>query len=282
MNGYYESSEFEQTLTVMDIKQEDLAFVFNMFDSDGSGEINYHVFAEQLHKLKSYDSRTLLIFIKHYVLTMTNKVNRIAKNVDYLKGTFLSEPTTPRGIDSPVIDSPTSLTKARPRKRFFLVQDKDVKDCESEHSTKELPMSFPKIVRPAVNGENGLPDLPDMGQDGILNPNFELEELQMTRDCAFLQASLQASDFSATAGEPEDQDTDRKLHHNSCEAQLTPATAHVSGGTTNESAGDRSRSCKSTNQIFGDPNRSCGTSSFPDNLTREVDAAGDNPVVQPE
>ena len=38
--------------------------VWAMLDSDGSGEVSYDEFVEQLYKMKNDDSHTLLVFIK--------------------------------------------------------------------------------------------------------------------------------------------------------------------------------------------------------------------------
>jgi hypothetical protein len=51
----------------MDIERKDVEAVFKILDEDGSGDVDYSEFVEQLHKMKNSDSHTLLIFIKHYV-----------------------------------------------------------------------------------------------------------------------------------------------------------------------------------------------------------------------
>jgi voltage-gated sodium channel len=74
-DGYTAHAEFRKTLEVMDIKEEDLEMVFRILDSDGSGDVHYVEFAEQLHSLKSQDERTLLVFIKHLILDMHRLAN---------------------------------------------------------------------------------------------------------------------------------------------------------------------------------------------------------------
>merc|ERR1712178_321031 len=59
----------------MDIGEDDLAAVFGILDGDGSGEVKYEEFVQEIWKMKSTDQQTMLIFIKFYVTELRNKVN---------------------------------------------------------------------------------------------------------------------------------------------------------------------------------------------------------------
>merc|ERR1712226_202316 len=48
--------------------------VFNILDEDGSGDVAYKEFVEQLHKMKASDSHTMLVFIKHFVTELRKRV----------------------------------------------------------------------------------------------------------------------------------------------------------------------------------------------------------------
>eukprot|EP00928_Gymnodinium_smaydae_P080612 TRINITY_DN6427_c0_g1_i1.p2 TRINITY_DN6427_c0_g1~~TRINITY_DN6427_c0_g1_i1.p2 ORF type:complete len:298 (+),score=78.87 TRINITY_DN6427_c0_g1_i1:1338-2231(+) len=74
--GYDEIPEFADTLRVMDIKRDDLQMVFNILDSDGSGDVEYKEFVDQLHKMKSHDVHTLIVFVKYYVIQILDETRR--------------------------------------------------------------------------------------------------------------------------------------------------------------------------------------------------------------
>jgi len=67
LQGYDSDEYFAAALTAIDIDREDLATVFNILDKDGSGDIDYTEFVDQLHKLRTEDQHTLIIFIMHYI-----------------------------------------------------------------------------------------------------------------------------------------------------------------------------------------------------------------------
>jgi len=66
--------EFADTLRMMDIQPEDMDVVFNILDTDGSGDIDYMEFAEQLQKMKEKNHITMLCFIQHYVVEIRKKL----------------------------------------------------------------------------------------------------------------------------------------------------------------------------------------------------------------
>jgi len=72
--GFDAHAEFSNTLRAMDISRDDISLVFSIMDEDGSGEIDYNEFVEQVYKMKSSDSHTLLVFIKHYVTEVRSNV----------------------------------------------------------------------------------------------------------------------------------------------------------------------------------------------------------------
>jgi len=72
LNGYDNDQYFANSLTAMDIAKDDLEMVFNILDKDGSGDIDYAEFVDQLHKLKTQDQHTLLIFILHHIKEVQN------------------------------------------------------------------------------------------------------------------------------------------------------------------------------------------------------------------
>merc|ERR1719446_1604396 len=58
----------------MDVRKEDISVIFNIMDEDQSGAVTYKEFVEQLHKMKTQDTHTLLVFIKGYVNELRLKV----------------------------------------------------------------------------------------------------------------------------------------------------------------------------------------------------------------
>merc|ERR1711879_168450 len=53
----------------------DMETVLEIMDSDGSGEVSYEEFVRELHKIKTQESHTLLVLIRH-------QVNQVLKQSD--------------------------------------------------------------------------------------------------------------------------------------------------------------------------------------------------------
>merc|ERR1712066_823809 len=75
VQGYKTNPEFSESLKLMDVGKEDLHTVFSILDSDRSRAVTYLEFVDQLHKMKTEESHTLLVFIKHYVGEIRQKVS---------------------------------------------------------------------------------------------------------------------------------------------------------------------------------------------------------------
>jgi len=86
--GFTDSDAFADTMAVMDLRREDLQIVFKILDEDGSGSVTYKEFIEQLHKMKSQDTQTMLIFIKGYVNEL--RLN-VAEQLSLLKGELVGK-----------------------------------------------------------------------------------------------------------------------------------------------------------------------------------------------
>mmetsp|Transcript_159649 Transcript_159649/g.291326 ORF Transcript_159649/g.291326 Transcript_159649/m.291326 type:complete len:645 (+) Transcript_159649:68-2002(+) len=75
LKGFETNEAFRTTLNAMDLKKQDLVAVFEILDKDGSGDVEYEEFVSELHKMRSSDSHTMLVFIKHYVTDLQKTVN---------------------------------------------------------------------------------------------------------------------------------------------------------------------------------------------------------------
>jgi len=58
---------FAKIMSLLDMQISDIELVFSILDEDRSGTVTYTEFVEQLHKMKSQDTHTMLVFIKGYV-----------------------------------------------------------------------------------------------------------------------------------------------------------------------------------------------------------------------
>lgn len=86
--GFEDNVEFQATLKVMDVAKEDLRTVFSILDEDRSGSVTYEEFVGQLHKMKTQEAQTLLVFIKHYVVDVRQKVS---EQLDILKAELVEK-----------------------------------------------------------------------------------------------------------------------------------------------------------------------------------------------
>merc|ERR1712224_12429 len=62
LSGFDNHAEFEARLSVMDVRREDMQTVWYILDQDNNGMISIDEFIEQLHRIKTQDSHTLLVF----------------------------------------------------------------------------------------------------------------------------------------------------------------------------------------------------------------------------
>jgi len=75
--GFQESEAFSDMMRVMDIEERDIDVVYSMLDTDGSGDVEYKEFVDQLYMLKNHEAHTLLVFIKFYVLEIRARLNQV-------------------------------------------------------------------------------------------------------------------------------------------------------------------------------------------------------------
>jgi len=73
--GYDRNAEFQKILKLMDVDRSDIGTIYDMMDSDKSGDVSYLEFVDKLHKLKNQDHHTLTVFIKHHVSDIRSKVS---------------------------------------------------------------------------------------------------------------------------------------------------------------------------------------------------------------
>jgi len=82
------SPQFRAIMELLDVDKEDLECVFNIMDKDRSGEVSYSEFTDLLYKMKSQNSRTLLLFIKYYAVEIRHTV---AEQLELVKSTVTSQ-----------------------------------------------------------------------------------------------------------------------------------------------------------------------------------------------
>lgn len=62
--GMETNAEFAAELQLLDVPHEEVSLLFKVLDKDGSGDIDYAEFTEQLYRMKTDNSHTMLVFIK--------------------------------------------------------------------------------------------------------------------------------------------------------------------------------------------------------------------------
>merc|ERR1719506_1879503 len=72
--------EFLTIMEAMDIKGDDIAFVWAILDEDDSGEVKYDEFAEEVVKMKEKDMHTMITFIQYYVRQMFSQLHHLQQH----------------------------------------------------------------------------------------------------------------------------------------------------------------------------------------------------------
>jgi len=81
MRGLQDSPDFESALEVMGIRVEDIRTVFQMMDLDNSGAVSYDEFVDNLSKMKNEESFMILLYIKHFMLSMEMNLEEMVRKV---------------------------------------------------------------------------------------------------------------------------------------------------------------------------------------------------------
>lgn len=77
LEGFENHKEFQDALQVMNVNAADIHMIFNICDEDGSGDVNYHEFVEQLRRIKDSGEKMLL----YYMTDVRHMVAGIKKNL---------------------------------------------------------------------------------------------------------------------------------------------------------------------------------------------------------
>jgi len=64
MMGYDNSESFQALLRTMDVERDELKSVFKLLDEDGSGDVSYDEFCASLHKIRTRDPKTMVMFMR--------------------------------------------------------------------------------------------------------------------------------------------------------------------------------------------------------------------------
>lgn len=81
LDSYDKSDQFREILELMDIGREDMALVFEIMDVDGSGDVSYQEFVEQLHRIRTTSNQTLLVFMSHHIMRMRKSIDRVDRTL---------------------------------------------------------------------------------------------------------------------------------------------------------------------------------------------------------
>lgn len=88
LSGYDRLPEFQEQMRLMDVEREDMQSLFRVLDEDGSGDIAYTEFVEQVVKMRSQDTTLSLLFLrsqmkdlKHHLIEVTNSLGGLRTDV---------------------------------------------------------------------------------------------------------------------------------------------------------------------------------------------------------
>lgn len=101
LDGFHNNIEFFHIMKAMAIDPEDIAFVWGILDSDGSGEVNYSEFCDELFKMKTKDTRTMVLFIKHYVSEIRTQLQSLMERTPPAESGEQSSSQEPKLQDTP-------------------------------------------------------------------------------------------------------------------------------------------------------------------------------------
>jgi len=103
--AYDTNEDFRIAMDLVDIRKEELGAVYKMLDSDGSGDVSYTEFCEQLHHMRTGDMRTMVSFMKLSIVEVRDGVKELAENYRRLSEKFSHERTAAVRQHSELLES---------------------------------------------------------------------------------------------------------------------------------------------------------------------------------
>jgi len=79
--AYQDSEAFRNVMMTLDIRESDLESVFKVLDSDGTGELEYHEFCEELVQLQGQDVRVMVALTRQRVSEILAGVERLDRKI---------------------------------------------------------------------------------------------------------------------------------------------------------------------------------------------------------
>lgn len=138
--------EFGQLMKIMDIAIEDMECVFGILDKDGSGDVSYEEFTHQLWKMRSQEDKTLLMFVKFYVIQIWHNVQ---SQLDMMQKNMNHELSMAGKSTSDEIIHHFKNTQAELKKIFSGVSPRQV-----ESSSKASPELLTEVAESMVERES--------------------------------------------------------------------------------------------------------------------------------
>eukprot|EP00927_Polykrikos_kofoidii_P006732 TRINITY_DN12722_c0_g2_i2.p1 TRINITY_DN12722_c0_g2~~TRINITY_DN12722_c0_g2_i2.p1 ORF type:complete len:559 (+),score=66.14 TRINITY_DN12722_c0_g2_i2:95-1771(+) len=91
VQSYDTNAEFRDMMRLMDVKREEMPLIFAMMDTDKSGDISSAEFVEQLHRIKSQDLHTMLVFMRYYISSLSEFVRESFNSINSELGEMKSQ-----------------------------------------------------------------------------------------------------------------------------------------------------------------------------------------------
>lgn len=81
VNGYDHDERFFDMMRTMDVERSDLKTTFNLMDLDRSGTVSADEFVEEIHKMKTQETHSMLIFIKAHIQETQEELHALIADV---------------------------------------------------------------------------------------------------------------------------------------------------------------------------------------------------------
>lgn len=212
--GWDASKEFADTLTAMDIKKDDMRMIFNVLDTDGSGDVRYEEFVDQLHMLKTNETRLILFTVMGIRCQVEERFKLLQSMLPpcHLNESHeaQAEHAVPDAVDAPKANGAISSLGQQPCQQNSVVTEalpvcgnatgalktqpapetKNLAQQVADNiclgvSTEELDRLI-KSNEELVRAVKGLPPMTELGEQFVCHGNAEGTRLQAHVECGAL------------------------------------------------------------------------------------------------
>jgi hypothetical protein len=159
LNGFENNKEFSDCLQLMSVTKSDINMIFNICDEDGSGDVNYVEFVDQLRRIRRQGEQMLL----YYVTEIRHKVQQLKlRLIDNVHRALEELPDACRAQDPNLNEKlqreDSEIKEVKDTNEILACPDTNGRDVTSVVATSELSSVLAQTIAANRSDSRAQPD----------------------------------------------------------------------------------------------------------------------------